>query len=170
MKLKIGELAKMSGCQVVTIRYYEKEGLLPKPDRTGGNYRLYGDDDIERLRFIRHCRRHDMKLSEIRELLAFKDNKDKPDATCDWINNLVEEHIANVSEQIASLSQLKEQLEQLLHSCTGGKKSGCGIIQSLSSMDSCPFCEDFRCRSEESVCKPGRDDAKDKAGISQTSQ
>jgi len=145
MKLKIGELAKMSGCQVVTIRYYEKEGLLPEPDRTDANYRLYGDEDIERLRFIRHCRRHDMKLSEIRELLAFKDN---PQANCDWINKLVEQHIDNVTEQIQSLTQLKEQLEFLLHKCSGGKKTGCGIIESLSDMDSCPFCEDFRCRTE----------------------
>lgn len=146
MKLKIGELAKMSGCQVVTIRYYEKEGLLPEPDRTNANYRLYGDEDIERLRFIRHCRRHDMKLSEIRELLAFKNN---PQADCGWINNLVEQHINNVTEQIHSLTQLKEQLELLQHKCSGGKKSDCGIIESLSDTDSCPFCEDFRCRSEE---------------------
>lgn len=143
MKMKIGELAKMAGCQVVTIRYYEKEGLLPEPDRTGANYRLYGDEDIERLRFIRHCRRHGMKLSEIRELLAFKRD---PKADCGWINTLVEEHIANVSEQIASLTQLKEQLEELLRKCSGGRKSGCGIIKSLGEADSCPFCEDFRCK------------------------
>ena len=58
MKVKIGELAKMTGCQVVTIRYYEKEGLLKRPERTERNYRLYGDEDIARLRFIRHCRQH----------------------------------------------------------------------------------------------------------------
>ena len=73
MKVKIGELAKMTGCQVVTIRYYEKEGLLSEPDRTGANYRLYGDKEIERLHFILHCRHHGMKLSEIRDLLAYKD-------------------------------------------------------------------------------------------------
>ncbi|WP_300882315.1 MerR family transcriptional regulator, partial [uncultured Desulfovibrio sp.] len=71
MKVKIGELAKMTGCEVVTIRYYEKEGLLKKPERTEGNYRIYEDDDIARLRFIRHCRQHGMSLSEIRALLAF---------------------------------------------------------------------------------------------------
>ena len=63
--MKIGELAKKTGCQVVTIRYYEKEGLLPEPERSEGNYRLYSEADIERLRFIRHCRHHDMKLAEI---------------------------------------------------------------------------------------------------------
>ena len=133
MKLKIGELAKKSGCPVVTIRYYEKEGLLPEPDRSGSNYRLYDEADMERLRFIRHCRRHGMKLAEIRELLAFRDH---PTRSCDWINTLVQRHIDNVEAQIASLTQLKAQLEQLLHAC--------GILESLSAP--CPYCEDLRCR------------------------
>ncbi|CAK7040384.1 MAG: Mercuric resistance operon regulatory protein [Desulfovibrio sp.] len=150
MKLKIGELAKMAGCQVVTIRYYEKEGLLGEPERTGANYRLYGDKDIERLRFIRHCRRHDMKLSEIRELLAFKDS---PVADCAWINTLVASHIQNVTEQIESLTRLKEQLETLQHKCSGGKKGGCGIVESLSHEDGCPYCEDLRCRAEHERCQ-----------------
>ena len=145
MYMKIGELAKMAGCQVVTIRYYEKEGLLNQPERTGGNYRLYGDREIDRLRFIRHCRRHGMALSEIRELLAFKDN---PKASCDWVTTLVEDHIANVEEQMRSLSQLKEQLEALRHKCSGGKHGDCGIIESLSGGDGCPYCEDLRCKQQ----------------------
>lgn len=144
MKMKIGELAKMADCPVVTIRFYEKEGLLAAPERTGGNYRLYGDTDIERLRFVMHCRGHGMKLSEIRELLAFKD---APTTDCSWINTLVASHIADVEEQIASLTTLKKQLEDLLHTCSGGKKTGCGIMETLSAADSCPYCEDFRCKS-----------------------
>ena len=65
MEIRIGDLAKRSGCEVVTIRYYEKEGLLPKPARSGGNFRLYGEAHAERLQFIRHCRSLDMTLSEI---------------------------------------------------------------------------------------------------------
>ena len=74
MEIRIGDLAKRSGCEVVTIRYYEKEGLLPKPARSGGNFRLYGEAHIERLQFIRHCRSLDMTLSEIRALLGLRDN------------------------------------------------------------------------------------------------
>lgn len=144
MKIKIGELAKMANCPVVTIRFYEKEGLLDRPERTEGNYRLYGDRDIERLRFVMHCRRHKMKLSEIRELLAFRDN---PEADCSWVNRLVADHIVNVEKQIESLSSLKEQLENLIKKCNGGKKTDCGIMQSLSLPDSCPYCEDLRCKS-----------------------
>lgn len=144
MQVKIGELAKMVGCQVVTIRYYEKEGLLREPKRSGGNYRLYGDEEIERLRFIRQCRRHGMNLVEIRELLAFKDN---PSVNCDWINTLIENHIADVNEQIASLEHLKGHLQKLLHKCSGGKKAECGIIAGLEEAEYCPYCADLRCCS-----------------------
>lgn len=146
MPLKIGELARITGCQTVTVRYYEKEGLLPAPDRGNGNYRLYGDEDVERLRFIRHCRHHGMKLSEIRELLAFKDN---PKADCAWINRMIEEHIADVSAQIDSLTHLKGHLEALLKTCAGNKSGDCCILQNLNRADNCPYCEDARCRLEQ---------------------
>lgn len=146
MRMKIGELAKMARCQVVTIRYYEKEGLLAKPERTGSNYRLYGEKDLERLRFIRHCRRHGIKLAEIRRLLTFKDN---PGTSCDWINSLVEKQIADVTGQLESLTRLKEELEQLAHRCSGGNKAKCGILESLENC--CPHCGDFSCPVEESA-------------------
>lgn len=146
MRMKIGELAKMAGCPVVTIRFYEKEGLLTEPERTGANYRVYGDKEIDRLRFIKHCRRHGMTLAEIRELLAFKDN---PRTDCSWVGTLVGNHIANVEEQIQSLTQLKAQLEELIHKCSGGAPGECGIIESLGGGDGCPYCEGFRCRVEQ---------------------
>ena len=139
MQVKIGELAKMAGCQVVTIRYYEKEGLLPVPERTGANYRLYDREQVERLRFILHCRHHGMALAEIRELLAFKDN---PTKNCAWINGLIAAHIAKVTEQIDALSHLKAHLQDLLHKCEGDRVEDCGILQSLNSAESCP-CHDF---------------------------
>jgi DNA-binding transcriptional MerR regulator len=77
--LQIGELAKRTGCLVETIRYYEREGLLPTLFRSKGNYRLFSDIHVERLRFIRHCRSLDMTLKEIRTLLRFRDT---PDENC----------------------------------------------------------------------------------------
>ncbi len=151
MKVKIGELAKMTGCEVVTIRYYEKEGLLKKPERTEGNYRLYGDDDIARLHFIRHCRQHSMSLSEIRSLLAFRDN---PTCSCDWINALIKKHIEDVEKQIDDLVHLKEHLESLYHKCDGGKKEGCGILKSLIDGENCIYCQKMRCQkaAENTSC------------------
>lgn len=81
--LRIGELAQRTGTQVETIRYYEREGLLPEPARSEGNYRLYDRAHAERLSFIRHCRSLDMTLDEIRVLLQFRD---APEQNCGEVN------------------------------------------------------------------------------------
>lgn len=135
--MKIGELAKLTGCQVVTIRFYEKEGLLKKPERTEKNYRLYGDEDVERLGFIRHCRQHGLSLSEIRELLDFSDN---PQINCDWIGGLIRGHIEDVERQIRDLEHLKQHLENLYQKCSGGKKGECGILENLRHCRDCEYC------------------------------
>lgn len=145
MAFKIGELARITGTQTVTIRYYEKEGLLRQPERTGAGYRLYSENDVERLHFIRRCRLHGMNLAEIRDLLAFRDD---PAPSCAWISELVEKHIANVQEQIDSLQHLKQHLEALRHTCTGDHGQGCGIIARLDRGAPCPCCEGLHCRLE----------------------
>ena len=70
--MKIGELAKLAQTQAETIRYYEREGLLPQARRSEANYRVYDQSHIQRLAFIRHCRSLDMTLGEIRTLLHFR--------------------------------------------------------------------------------------------------
>lgn len=137
MRLTIGALAKLAGCQAVTIRYYEKEGLLPRPPRSEGNYRIYGEKEADRLRFIRHCRLHGMSLGDIRALLAFRDH---PTASCDWINALVARHIANVEAQITELTHLRDHLRELLRSCSGDKGGDCGILARLDRCAECPVC------------------------------
>lgn len=133
--MKIGELSKKTGCKVVTIRYYEKEGLLGAPSRTEGNYRQYSAADEERLAFIVHCRKHGIKLPEIKALLAFRE---QPQKDCTWVSALLEDHLRAVNEQIASLEHLKHHLQQLRQSCTGthdGKQ--CGILQCLTEQSIC---------------------------------
>ena len=130
MEIRIGDLAKRSGCEVVTIRYYEKEGLLPKPARSGGNFRLYGDVHIERLQFIRHCRSLDMTLGEIRTLLGLRDN---PTQDCGEVNALLDDHIQLVEVRAAALLQLKQHLLALREKCSGARPvDACGILQGLS--------------------------------------
>ena len=92
--MRIGELATATSTQVETIRFYEQEGLLAKPARSEGNFRIYGDQHLQRLTFIRHCRSLDMTLSEIRQLLRLKD---LPDENCDAVNELLDAHIEGVS-------------------------------------------------------------------------
>ena len=129
MEIKIGELAKRTGCEVVTIRYYEKEGLLPKPARSGGNFRLYGDAHIERLQFIRHCRSLDMTLSEIRALLGLRDNSAQD---CGEINILLDTHIQQVKVRVESLLQLMQHLLALREQCSGARPvQACGILRGL---------------------------------------
>lgn len=150
--MKIGELARQAGCQTVTIRYYEREGLLGRPERTEGNYRVYSAEDLDRLRFIRHCRLHGMTLDEIRDLLAFRDH---PRQDCAWINALVERHIREVDEQIASLQHLKGHLERLLHQCSGAQGGSCGILKGLREGTRCPSCDLFSRASAASRPKKG---------------
>ncbi len=128
---KIGELARLTGSQVETIRYYEREGLLPVPGRSGGNYRLYGDAHVERLQFIRHCRSLDMTLDEIRSLLTFRD---APEQNCSEVNTLLDRHIDQVAQRIAELKALQAQLHDLRLLCDHTQSAkDCGILQSLSS-------------------------------------
>ena len=105
--MKIGELAEKSHCNTETIRYYEKVGLLPEPERSEGNYRLYRNIHLERLRFIRNCRSLDMTHEEIRGLLAFMDG---PAQDCAPVNDLLDEHIEHVAVRIAELEHLQKQL------------------------------------------------------------
>jgi Cd(II)/Pb(II)-responsive transcriptional regulator len=127
--LKIGDLSTRTGCPVETIRYYEREGLVPVPVRSNGNYRLYGKTHVERLSFIRHCRSLDMTLDEIRTLLRFRD---APQENCEGANQLLDQHIGHVADRIADLTTLARQLKSLRRQCGQAKAAGdCGILNKL---------------------------------------
>ncbi|MGO3106490.1 Cd(II)/Pb(II)-responsive transcriptional regulator [Psychrobacter celer] len=130
MLIKIGELAKRTGATVETIRYYEKEGLLPEPSRSAGNYRLYNDTHIERLQFILHCRTLDMTLDEVRVLLQYWD---EPDRDCSNVDALLDEHIEAVEVRIEELMQLKQHLMDLRKKCLSSAPAvSCGILNALA--------------------------------------
>jgi Cd(II)/Pb(II)-responsive transcriptional regulator len=127
--MKIGELAKATQTQAETIRYYEREGLLPEAARTDANYRVYDETHVQRLAFIRHCRSLDMTLGEIRTLLDFKD---APDESCADINALLDEHIGHVAGRIRELKALEKDLKLLREQCASGQaNASCGILSGL---------------------------------------
>jgi Cd(II)/Pb(II)-responsive transcriptional regulator len=129
--MKIGELAAAAGTQIETIRYYEREGLLPEPERSGGNYRIYGQAHADRLSFIRHCRALDMNLDEVRVLLRFKD---APGENCGEVNALLDEHIGHVAARMRELRDLDKELRALRDLCRVAKDAGhCGILNELSN-------------------------------------
>lgn len=128
--MKIGELAQAIGTDIQTIRFYEREGLLPSPARTAGNYRDYADEHAKRLAFIRHCRSLDMALAEIRVLLRFKD---APHEDCGEVNALLDEHIGHVGHRIRELKALERELKRLRGECGQTQESkDCGILQGLT--------------------------------------
>ena len=134
--MKIGELAKRALCQVETVRYYEREGLLAAPSRSEGNYRLYQAQHLERLLFIRNCRTLDMTLDEVRSLLALMDD---PQQSCAQVNDLIDEHIEHVQTRISHLQQLQQQLQALRQRCSSGQGvEHCGILQQLQTASVTP--------------------------------
>lgn len=132
--MKIGDLANAARCTVETVRYYEREGLLPPPGRTAGNFRVYQPEHVERLRFIRNCRALDMSHEEIRSLLTLSD---QPLAGCGEVNAVFDEHIAHVDERIRELEQLRRSLAALRERCGHEQPvSDCGILQGIAQMES----------------------------------
>jgi Cd(II)/Pb(II)-responsive transcriptional regulator len=136
--MKIGELSAKAECDVQTIRYYEREGLLEAPDREASGYRRYADKHLSRLQFIRHCRTLDIPLAEVRQLL---DYAEAPRQSCHAVDALLDEHIERVRRQLATLTSLERQLVALRQQCKGasGKRS-CAIIQSFMSAPSKNAC------------------------------
>lgn len=134
--MKIGELAAVSDTGVETIRYYEREGLLPEPARTESNYRCYGEEHVTRLRFIRRARGLDMSLDEVRVLLRFKDS---PHENCRDVNGVLDEHIGHVSRRIKELRALEKELKRLRAQCGEAREAQeCGILEGLARESSTP--------------------------------
>lgn len=121
----IGRVAKATGCKVQTIRYYEQIGLLPEPRRSEGNQRLYTEDTVKRLTFIRHARDLGFPLQAIRNLLKLSDSPDKP---CYEADEIVISQLADINKRIRELTDLKTEMERMLDHCKGGQ---CQIAELL---------------------------------------
>ncbi len=129
--MKIGDLATATATQVETIRFYEREGLIPAPARTAANYRSYDESHVERLAFIRKCRSLDMALDEVRDLLRLRD---EPRSGCGDVNLLLDAHIEHVAQRVAELTALKQDLMALRSRCHGpSANADCQILKELSS-------------------------------------
>ena len=128
-KQSIGALARCTGVQVETIRYYEAEGLLPKPERSAGGYRLYGMADVDRLGFIRQARELGFKLDAVRQLLGLADRKVQ---TCDAVTQLALAHLAEVRAKLADLRRMERVLSGLVQACARTRKPQCLLLEALA--------------------------------------
>ena len=125
----IGALAEATDTKVETVRYYERIGLLAKPGRTAGNYRIYTGDHLGRLSFIRRARDLGFTLDQIRALLALADHKDND---CRAIDAIARDHLTDIDRKIADLKALRRELSDLIGQCRQGVIADCRIIGTLS--------------------------------------
>jgi MerR family mercuric resistance operon transcriptional regulator len=123
----IGEAARLSGINIETIRYYEREGIVPAPDRTAGGRRVYRTDQIQTLLFVKRCRDLGFPLSDVRAMLALRtaDNDQ-----CDEVRSISERHIANVRDKISDLQRLEQALVELVAECKEGR-TDCPALKEL---------------------------------------
>lgn len=129
--MKIGELAKSTGCSIQTIRYYEKEGLILAKSRSEGNFRLYDKTALEKLLFIKHCRSLDLTLKEIKQLIQLQNS---PESDCKGVSDMIDSHLDLLESRIKELKKLHNDLSALRQRCTSPKAvSQCGILEGLAS-------------------------------------
>jgi DNA-binding transcriptional MerR regulator len=130
--LTIGKLSETTGVKVPTIRYYEQIGLLPEPERSTGNQRLYGKAVQERLSFIRHSRDLGFPLEAIRELLGLSDD---PNRSCAAADEIARRQLGEVNARLSRLLALRGELERMLVQCSHGTIADCRVIEVLGNHD-----------------------------------
>jgi Cu(I)-responsive transcriptional regulator len=128
--LSIGEAARMSGVSSKMIRHYESIGLLPRAQRSNGNYRLYNAQDVHNLRFIHRARSLGFPLETIRELLALWRNRQRSSAQ---VKKLALVHVAGLEAKIADMQQMADALKHLAKNCQGNERPDCPILEELAS-------------------------------------
>jgi len=133
-EVSIGEAAKLSGVKIATIRFYEEIGLLPRPARTDANRRVFADDDLRRLAFIRHCRELGFELDAIRSLLKLQDNPQQP---CETADVIARERLGEVERRLRSLKALQKELKRMIDGCSHGPVDQCRVIEVLADHAKC---------------------------------
>jgi MerR family transcriptional regulator, mercuric resistance operon regulatory protein len=126
--LQRAELAKRTGCNLETVRYYEKVGLLPEPPRTTGGYRSYDATHERRLGFVLRARALGFSLDEIRALLGLVDERDQP---CAEAREVAATHLADVRSKIADLKRMERVLKDMVAQCADGTLPECPLIETL---------------------------------------
>lgn len=127
--MNIGEVAKRSGTNAKTIRYYEQQGLLAAARRGENGYRVYDDDDVHRLSFIRRARSLGFSVKDVAALLDLYNNKSRASAD---VKSLASKHVDEIEQKIAELQDMRNTLSALISSCHGDDRPDCPILEGLS--------------------------------------
>ena len=127
-----GKLAKLTGSNIETIRYYERIGLMPAPPRSAGGHRIYDGDHVRRLTFIRRSRELGFTQDEVRSLLGLVDGGDY---TCAEVQGICLDHAADIGRRIADLRAMQRTLRGMAAECEGGAVPDCPIVDALFAGD-----------------------------------
>ncbi len=125
----IGDLARQTGTKVETIRWYERDGIMPAPVRTAGGHRVYNQTHLDRLAFVRHSRELGFALEDVRELLRLADDPERP---CDEADAIARAHLISVRSRIMRLQALEIELSRMVEACHQGKVAECHVIKVLA--------------------------------------
>jgi len=128
-RLQRAGLSRRTGCNLETIRYYEKIGMLPDPPRTAAGYRIYGEGHVARLRFIMRARELGFSIEDIRGLLDLVDTGNQ---TCAEVKERTERHLADVRSKIADLRRIERVLSTTAAQCSGREVPQCPILTVLA--------------------------------------
>ena len=126
--MMIGKVSSLTGCNIETIRYYEKEGMLPPPRRSEGGHRLYSVTLVQRLRFIRRSRELGFSLAEVRQLLEIVDGEH---VSCVKVKEIADAHLVDIREKIADLQKMETSLARMALQCSGRDVPECPIVEVL---------------------------------------
>lgn len=129
-RLQRAELARRTGCNLETIRYYEKTGMMPDPPRTTSGYRVYDDSHLSRLRFILRARELGFSIEQIRGLLDLVDGGTQ---TCAEVKERTDRHLADVRAKIADLKRIEKVLAATAAQCSGEDVPECPVLEALAS-------------------------------------
>jgi MerR family mercuric resistance operon transcriptional regulator len=128
--LKIGEIAERAKVNLQTVRYYEKRSLVPKPPRTNSNYRMYPEDTVRRVRFIKYAQELGFTLEEIKELLSLRA---APKTRCADVRERAEAKVLDINSKIRTLKGMRKALTKLIGECSGeGPATECPILDALN--------------------------------------
>ena len=127
--IQIGELSRRTGCNIETIRYYERIGLLPTPSRRG-RFRSYAREDVARLGFVRRARELGFTLDEVRALLGLANGGE---SRCADVRDLAASHLKDVRERIADLERMERVLADSVRACDAGLEPGCPLLDALGA-------------------------------------
>lgn len=131
--LKVGEVARRAGVNLQTVHYYERRGLLPKPPRTGANYRAFPEEAVQRVRFVKRAQKLGFTLKEIQELLSLRA---EPRTRCADVRERAEAKVQDMERRIRSLQAMRRALRKLIGECMGnGPVSRCPILDALGSKE-----------------------------------